>query len=249
MGRFIIILYSLATYGFFFATFLYAVGFVTGFFVPKTIDTGPTDPLSTTIIIDLALLGVFAVQHSGMARQGFKRWVTRVLPASAERSTYVLLASVALALLCWQWRPLPDVLWQVADPNGAMVVTVIGLLGWLMVLVSTFLINHFELFGLQQAFQSGGAPHAATFKTPSLYRLLRHPIYLGFIIAFWAAPTMTVGHLLFAAATTAYILIGIHLEERDLVALFGDDYRNYRSRVGMLCPVFHKSGGSSAKQT
>jgi protein-S-isoprenylcysteine O-methyltransferase Ste14 len=246
MGRFIGVLYSVVVYGFFLASFLYAVGFVTGFYVPKTIDSGPTGSLSTAIIVDLALLGIFAVTHSGMARPAFKRWWTRIVPPSAERSTYVLVASLTLSLLCWQWRPIPEIVWQVSQPMWATTIIVIGFAGWLLVLLSTFLLNHFELFGLQQAFSPASA-HTPTFKTPSLYRLVRHPIYLGFVIAFWAAPVMTVGHLLFAAATTAYILIGIHLEERDLVELFGNDYRNYRSRVGMLCPAFRKPAGSSTE--
>ncbi|MGE4064690.1 MAG: methanethiol S-methyltransferase [Rhodospirillaceae bacterium] len=244
MGRVILILYSLLTYAAFLAVFLYAVGFVTGLFVPKTIDSGREEPIAVALAIDLALLAVFALQHSVMARPAFKSWWTRFMPAPAERTTYVLFASLALALLCWQWRPIPAVVWQVEDPMMAQAVLALGLAGWLIVLGSTFLISHFELFGLSQAVRHFGGHGAApaAFKTPGPYRFVRHPLYVGFIIAFWAAPVMTVGHLLFAAATTAYILIGIQLEERDLIALFGEDYRRYRTRVNMLLPWMRRSG-------
>jgi methanethiol S-methyltransferase len=238
MNRFAAFLYGLVSYFIFFFTFLYAIGFVSILLVPKTIDTGVATPIGEAIIIDLLLMSLFAVQHSVMARPQFKRWWTQFVPKSVERSTYVLLASLALALLLWQWRPIPQVVWAVKDPGMAMVLTAISLLGWLIVLTSTFLINHFELFGLHQVannFVDRSMPEPR-FKTPVFYNFVRHPIYLGFIIAFWAAPTMTVGHLLFAAVTTAYIFVGIFLEERDLVDLFGEEYLRYKTQVSMLLP-------------
>jgi protein-S-isoprenylcysteine O-methyltransferase Ste14 len=238
IGRFTALLYGLVAYVVFFLTFLYAIGFVDGLLVPKAIDTGTTVPMSEALVVDLLLLSLFAVQHSVMARKQFKRWWTRFVPASVERSTYVLSASLALALLLWQWCPLPDVIWQVADPRLAAAITGLSLLGSLLVLASTFLINHFELFGLHQVVNNlaGRAMPPQRFRTPLLYGFVRHPIYLGFIIAFWAAPVMTLGHLLFAAVTTAYIFVGIFLEERDLVELFGDEYRRYRKTAAMLIP-------------
>jgi protein-S-isoprenylcysteine O-methyltransferase Ste14 len=238
MGRLIAFFYGLISYFVFFGTFLYAIGFVSGLVVPKTIDTGATAPIVEAFVINLALMSVFAIQHSVMARKQFKQWWTQFVPKSVERSTYVLLASLALALLFWQWRPISAVVWHIDDPRIAMAVLGLSLVGWLIVLTSTFLINHFELFGLHQVANNlAGKPVSAPhFCSPFYYKFVRHPIYLGFIIAFWAAPMMTVGHLLFAAVTTAYIVIGILLEERDLIDLFGDDYRRYRQRVPMLVP-------------
>ena len=238
MGRFLAFLYGVAAYFAFFATILYAFGFVEGFLVPKSIDTGPVGPAAEALLVNLVLLSLFALQHSVMARQGFKAWWTAIVPKPVERSTYVLFSSLILMLLFWQWRPLPDAIWQLDDPLIAAAVTALSCLGWVLVLASTFLINHFELFGLHQVANHlvGREMAPARFYTPLLYRFVRHPLYLGFIIAFWAAPTMTAGHLLFAVATTGYILIGILLEERDLVALFGDEYRRYRERVSMLVP-------------
>jgi methanethiol S-methyltransferase len=243
MGRIIGFLFGLVAYLVFLPTFLYAIGFVTGVGVPKTIDDGPAGPVIEALIVNLLLLSLFAVQHSGMARKPFKRWLTQFMPASVERSVYVLLASLALILLLWQWRPIPAVVWQITDANVAMTMTALSFAGWLLVLFSTFLINHFELFGLHQvaANLAGRTMPAARFKTPVLYKFVRHPIYLGFIIAFWATPVMTVGHLLFAAVITAYIFIGIALEERDLIQLFGEEYKRYRAQVGMLAPVRRKS--------
>jgi methanethiol S-methyltransferase len=230
--------YGAAAYLIFLGTFLYAIGFVTRHVVPKTIDSGAAASTPTALLINLLLMSAFAVQHSGMARQGFKRLFVRFGSPAIERSTYVLLASLILLLLFWQWQPMPTMVWNIETPVLANVVTAIGFAGWLIVLYSTFLISHFELFGLTQVVTHFAGRMAAPmkFKTPGLYRLIRHPIYLGFIIAFWSTPTMTVGHLLFAAVTTAYIFVGIYLEERDLVALFGDEYRKYRQRVAMLLP-------------
>ena len=238
MGRFIAFLYGLASYVVFFVTFLYAIGFVSGLVVPKTIDSGTMAPLAEALIVNLLLMSVFAIQHSVMARKQFKQWWTQYVPVSVERSTYVLFSSLALILLFWQWRPIPAVVWQVDNPQIAMAVTGLSFVGWLIVLTSTFLINHFELFGLHQVANNlADRPMPAPrFKTPLFYKFVRHPIYLGFIIAFWAAPTMTVGHLLFAAVTTAYIVVGILLEEHDLIEVFGDEYRQYRRRVAMLVP-------------
>jgi protein-S-isoprenylcysteine O-methyltransferase Ste14 len=238
IARMVAFLYGILAYFVFFVTFLWAIGFVASMVVPKTIDSGAVGPAIEAAIIDLILMSIFAIQHSVMARRQFKQWWTQYVPKSVERSTYVLFASLALVLLLWQWRPIPTVLWQIHDPQVALAVTGISLLGWLIVLTSTFLINHFELFGLHQVASNlaGRSMPAPRFRTPLYYKFVRHPIYLGFIIAFWAAPTMTIGHLLFAAVTTAYIIVGTLLEERDLIDLFGDDYRRYRERVSMLVP-------------
>jgi methanethiol S-methyltransferase len=238
VGRLLAFVYGFASYGIFLGSFLYAIGFVSGLMVPKTIDTGPVVPMPQAVIIDLLLMSVFAVQHSVMARRQFKQWWTQFVPKPVERSTYVLFASLALVLLFWQWRPIPTVVWEISDPRIAMAILGLSLIGWLIVLTSTFLINHFELFGLHQVANNltGRPMSAPRFRTPFFYKFVRHPIYLGFIIAFWAAATMTIGHLLFAAVTTAYIFVGILLEERDLIDLFGDDYRRYKDRVSMLLP-------------
>jgi len=238
MGRIVAFLYGLASYALFFVTFLYAVGFVSGLVVPKTIDTGPVVPTAEALIINLLLMSLFAVQHSVMARKPFKQWWTQFVPKSVERSTYVLLACLALILLFWQWRPMPAVIWNIQHPQIAMAVMELSFVGWFIVLTSTFLINHFELFGLHQVANNlvNRPMPSPRFRTPLYYKFVRHPLYLGFIIAFWATPTMTVGHLLFAAVTTAYILVGILLEERDLIDLFGDEYRRYKDRVSMLVP-------------
>lgn len=238
MGRIITFIYGLAAYVFFLVTFLYAIGFVTGLVVPKTIDSGTVVPLAEALLVNLALLSFFAVQHSVMARPAFKRWWTKIIPLAAERPTYVLLATIALAAILVHWRPMPEIVWRVTDPAIAAGLLGLSLFGWLLVLIATFMISHFELFGLRQVIMNllGRKIPPAQFKTPYLYRFVRHPIYLGFIIAFWAAPVMTAGHLLFAAVTTAYIFIGIFFEERDLIETFGDEYRRYRARVSMLIP-------------
>jgi protein-S-isoprenylcysteine O-methyltransferase Ste14 len=235
-------LYGLVVYVFFLATFVYAIGFVGGLpMLPKTIDSGAAAPLVETLVVDLALLGLFAVQHSVMARRGFKRWWTRVIPESMERASFVLAASAVLALLLWQWRPIAEpVLWSVTDPTARLAIQVVFWTGWGVLLVSTFLINHFALFGLRQVWANlrGQTLPVPVFRTPLFYRHVRHPIYLGFVMAFWATPRMTAGHLLFAAACTGYILIGIWFEERDLIAQFGQRYLVYREQVGMLLPKF-----------
>ena len=238
MGRIIAFVYGLAAYAVFLGAFLYAVGFVEGHGVPKTIDNGPMVGTAEALVVNLVLMSIFAIQHSVMARRQFKEWWTQYVPKSVERSTYVLLASVALILLFAQWRPMPAVVWQIGNPQFATAVVALSYVGWLTVLSSTFMINHFELFGLHQVASNlaGRGMPSMRFKTPMLYNFVRHPIYLGFIIAFWAAPTMTVGHLLFAAVTTAYIFVGIFLEEHDLTELFGDEYRRYRQRVSMIVP-------------
>lgn len=242
-------LYSAVVYVFFLATFVYAILFVEGVIVPKTIDSGAPGDLVTSVVINLALLGLFAVQHTVMARPGFKRAWTKIVPPAAERSTFVLAASVALALICWQWRPLPETVWHVDDTVMATAITALSWGGWGLLLLSTFLISHFHLFGLTQGWarilgipeKTGGA-----FVTPLFYKWIRHPLYTGFIIAFWAAPHMSVGHLLFAAACTGYILIGIWFEERDLVAEFGTRYVEYRRHAGMLFPKIRLGGSREA---
>lgn len=242
MPRAFALLYGIFSYAVFLLTFLYAIGFVSGFGVPKHIDNGPSQGVATALVVDLLLLGLFAVQHSGMARPGFKRWWTRWVPEAVERSTYVLLSSLALVLLFLLWQPLPQVVWHLGSEPLRYALFALSGAGWLLVLTGTFVINHFDLFGLQQVWRYGRASSGdegiPPFVTRAYYRIVRHPLMLGFLVAFWAAPTMTLGHLLFALATTGYILVAVKfLEERDLVAIYGDTYREYQRRVPMLLPL------------
>lgn len=239
MGGIASVLYGAVVYALFFVTFLYAIAFTGNLPVPKTVDSGAEDPLIPALAINTLLLGLFAIQHSVMARPAFKRWWTRFVPHAVERTTFVLLTSLVLILLFWQWRPILVPVWSVTSPAGILAIQIVFWLGYGLVLLSTFLLNHFELFGLRQVWARlrGHTLPEPRFRTPFIYKRVRHPIYLGFLLAFWAAPVMTAGHLLFAVATTGYILIGIWLEERDLINLFGDQYRRYREQVSMLIPL------------
>jgi len=234
------VLYGIGTYGVLLVSLLYAIGFVGNFVVPKSIDSGVAGPFVESLLINTMLLGLFAVQHSVMAREGFKRWWTRLVPPSVERSTYVLLASLVLLVLYWQWRPMPEpVIWTVHSPTAVAFIDGVFWFGWGLLFISTCLISHFQLFGLSQVFArmlDRELPQPQ-FRAPLLYRHVRHPIYLSFLLAFWATPSMTAGHLLFSLATTGYILIAIQLEERDLIRMFGDQYRRYRQHVAMLLPL------------
>lgn len=239
MGAILSLGYGLVAYVLFLGTFLYAIGFIGNVFVPKSIDTGTVAPLAEALIVNLLLLGLFAVQHSVMARRSFKEWWTRIVPPAVERSTFVLASSLVLALLLWQWRPIPaPIVWSVQSAAGVELIMAVFWLGWALLLFSSFLINHFELFGVLQvvARMAGRETPEPEFRTPLVYRYVRHPLYLGFLLGFWAAPVMTAGHLLFSIGCTGYILIGIWFEERDLIALFGEQYRRYRNQVGMLLP-------------
>lgn len=244
IASFLGLLYGVGAYVVFLATFLYAIGFVGNLGVPRGIDSPASGSLLTSLGIDLLLLTVFAVQHSVMARPAFKRMWTRIVSPSVERSTFVLAASLALALLFWQWRPLGGVLWDVQAAWARMALYGLFACGWAIVLLSTLLIDHLELFGLRQVWTAwrGHAAKPARFVTPAFYRIVRHPLYLGFLIAFWATPTMTVTHLVFALATTGYILIAIQLEERDLLAAH-PEYAEYRRHVPMIVPGL---GGDAA---
>jgi protein-S-isoprenylcysteine O-methyltransferase Ste14 len=238
MKRIISFVYGVISYGLFFITFLYAVGFVGNFIVPKSIDSAPQGPLGQALLINALLLGLFAVQHSVMARPAFKRWWTRFVPKPVERSTYVLFSSLALIALFAHWQPIGGVIWDVQNPVGRDVLYGLCAFGWGLVLVATFLINHFDLFGLRQVWLHlrGKEYRPLNFGTPGLYKIVRHPLYVGFFFAFWATPTMTAAHLFFALMTTTYILIAIRLEERDLVAEHGARYSEYRKQVPMLVP-------------
>lgn len=239
MTRLLSFLYGAAAYAVFFVTFLYAIGFVGNLVVPKSIDSGAAGATATALLVNTALLLLFALQHSGMARPGFKRWWTRFVPKPVERSTYVLLASGSLILLYALWQPMPQLVWSVEEPIVRTLLWAVFVTGWTTVLLSTFMIGHMDLFGLRQVWLhlKQRVRPADRFRTPALYRVVRHPIMLGFFLAFWGAPDMSVGHLVFALATTGYILIAVRLEERDLIAHFGDVYRRYRERVPAFFPL------------
>lgn len=237
IGRVAALIHGTISYLVFIASLLYAVAFVGNYLAPKSIDVGPEDGFAQSILTDVVLLGLFAVQHSVMARRAFKRWWTRIIPASCERSTYVLISSLLLILLFWQWRPIATTIWHVQGAPATILIA-ISWIGWLTALASSYMIDHFDLFGLRQVFAAlrHAAARAESFKTPLLYRVVRHPIMLGFLLAFWATPHMTAGHLLFAVLNTGYILIGVWFEERDLVKQFGASYEQYRRQVPMLLP-------------
>jgi protein-S-isoprenylcysteine O-methyltransferase Ste14 len=239
MGRIIVFIYGVVAYAAFFGTFLHAIGFVGAVFVNKSIDSGVEGPFGRALLINVVLLGLFAIPHSIMARPGIKEWWARALPAPVERSTYVLSASLLLELLILQWRPMPGVVWDIENAAGRIVMHGLFWGGWLLVFLSTFMIDHFELFGLRQSYLylRGKEIEPTGFKTPSLYKYVRHPLNAGWLIAFWATPRMTVGHLVFALATTAYILIATRFEERDLVSAFGAAYEDYQKRTPMLLPI------------
>ena len=239
MAGLVAVIYGVVAYAFTLVALLYLIGFVGNIVVPKSIDSGIAGPLLQSVIVNTALIGLFALQHSVMARRGFKRWWTGFVPPSVERSTYVLFTSLILLILYWQWQPIPVPVWTVHNPTAAAVLDGIFWLGWVVLVASTFMLDHFELFGLSQVFARlfGKQRSEERFRTPLLYRHVRHPIYLGVLLAVWAAPVMTVGHLLFAAVITGYILIGVQLEERDLIRQFGDQYRRYRQRAAMLVPI------------
>ncbi len=242
MNRFVYLTYGIISYLIFFVTFLYSVGFVGNLVVPKSIDSGTAGQLVTSLLLNLLLLGIFAVQHSVMARPAFKSWWIKLIPAAIERSTYVLLSSLVLILLFWQWQPITISVWQVENTTGRFVLWGLFWLGWLIVLLSTFLINHFDLFGLRQVYlymKNQEFPDSA-FKTPFLYKFVRHPIMLGFIIAFWATPDMTLGHLVFSIVTTIYILVALQFEERDLVRCHGAEYQEYQKEVSMIIPFLKR---------
>lgn len=238
MRRILTFTYGLLAYLAFFVTILWAIFFVGDILVPKTINSGTPGPVTTAVIVNCFFLALFAIQHTIMARQGFKRWVTRYIPHTVERSTYVMVASAILLMMFYQWRPITTIVWDVENPAGRVMLNAMFWAGWAMVFLATFLINHFDLFGLRQVYFAlrQRAYESLPFRTTALYKFVRHPLLLGFLIAFWATPTMTMGHLLFAVMTTGYILAGIQFEERDLEKNHGEVYRQYKDRVPMLIP-------------
>ena len=239
MKRIAVFVYGVASYLLFFATFLYAFGFIGNVFVPKSIDSGRVTTLAQALLVDAGLLALFAIQHSVMARRGFKRMWTRIVPEPAERSTYVLFSSAALILMFWAWQPIGETVWDVENPAARLALHAACAFGWLLVLASTFLINHFDLFGLRQVWlYLRGIPYTPLqFRTPVFYRYVRHPLYLGWLFAFWATPVMTAAHLLFAGLATGYILVAIQFEERDLMEAHGESYRAYRKQTPMIIPI------------
>jgi len=247
MKRFSVFAYGVVAYALFLGSFLYAAGFVGNFGVPKSLDSPRQGSVAVALAMDLGLLTLFALQHSIMARRGFKAWLTRIVPEAAERSTYVLASSAALILLFAFWRPVGGLVWDIGSPLGRGLIYGFFAFGWLLVLVSTLLIDHFDLFGLRQVwlYLRGREYSNVRFRTPGIYKIVRHPLYLGWLFAFWASPTMTATHLLFAGVTTAYILVAIRLEERDLVTAFGASYAEYRRQVPMLVPHLFRRGSSS----
>jgi protein-S-isoprenylcysteine O-methyltransferase Ste14 len=250
MKRILVFAYGVTSYVICLGTSLYLAGFLGNLYVPRSIDAPPVGPLWEALVVNTLLLGAFALQHSVMARPRFKEWWTRVVPTPAERSTYVMCANLALILLFWQWRPMGGVIWDVQDPTGRVILHALYVIGWLIALGSTFLINHFDLFGLRQVWlYLCGKPYTAlAFKTPGPYKVVRHPLYVGWLIAFWATPTMTTAHLVFAVGMTLYILVAIRFEERDLVEHHGEAYADYRRTVPMLIPLPRDGGGKRIRR-
>lgn len=243
MKKTIFFLYGIICYLIAFGSTLYAIGFIGNLFVPKSIDSEPQIPLTQALITNVFLLCIFAIPHSVMARQGFKRWWTRIVPQPIERSTYVLISGLLLILLFWKWEPMGGKIWNIENQTASLFLYILFFLGWFITFISTFITDHFDLFGLRQVslYYNGNEYTPLKFKAPSLYKIVRHPLYLGFIIAFWSTPTMTAAHLLFAIATTVYILIAIRFEERDLINLYGDRYRAYKKKVSMIIPLSPKN--------
>lgn len=243
MARIISFFYGIIAHAGFLIAFLYLIGFLANFAVPKSIDSGQPEPFGQALLMNVILIGIFGIQHSVMARQGFKRWWVKIVPRHIERSTYVLISDLLVALLIWQWRPMTGVIWDVEHPAGRLVLWALFGAGWLMIVLASFMINHFDLLGTRQVYLHlrGKDYSPLDFKATGFYKYVRHPLMLGWITAFWSTPHMTVGHLVFAVGTTAYILIAIQIEERDLVRFHGEAYEKYRRQVSMLLPWKKKS--------